>query len=131
MGLSQAKLGVAMGLPEDVASTRINRYERLTSEPTVDEIRALAKALGVPPAALLADSDDLVSVIIGFAKLPKRGQRQALKGILDALGPERAELVVACAKGTPPADKPASRRAAKQSASKRAAKKRSTRHAAS
>ena len=33
LGLSQAELGARVGIPEDVASTRVNRYERGVHEP--------------------------------------------------------------------------------------------------
>lgn len=57
-GLTQEQLGVAIGLDEFVASTRINRYERGIHQPDFQLLSVLAKVLEVPPAYFFA-SDEL------------------------------------------------------------------------
>lgn len=53
--LTQEQLGLAIGLDEFVASTRINRYERGIHQPDFQILSAIAKRLDVPPAYFFAD----------------------------------------------------------------------------
>lgn len=55
-GLTQKALGVLIGLPEDVASTRINRYEKAVHDCELETAQKLADALRVPLASLYADN---------------------------------------------------------------------------
>lgn len=80
-GLSQRRLGIAAGLDPFVASTRINRYERGVSWPDVSVILTLAKALGIPAAALLADDPRLAEAIELFGNASKRKQDAALRAL--------------------------------------------------
>lgn len=68
-GLSQAALGEAIGLSKDVASTRINRYERAVHAPDLETACALAKQLGVPLAYLYAEDERLAALIRAFGKM--------------------------------------------------------------
>ena len=61
--LTQEKLGLAIGLDEFVASTRINRYEKGVHLPDLGTLERLAKVLSVPPAFFFAD-DALADVIL-------------------------------------------------------------------
>lgn len=61
--LTQEQLGLAIGLDEFVASTRINRYERGIHQPDFQILTALAKRLNVPPAYFFAD-DELAHQIL-------------------------------------------------------------------
>lgn len=81
LGLSQAELGIRMGLPEDVASTRINRYEKGVHAPDLDTMEAMAKELGVPLPYLLAQDERLAEVIRGFAELSTEDQDRILAEI--------------------------------------------------
>ena len=83
LGLSQMELGVRMGLG-DVASTRINRYERGVHAPDLDTAKSMAEQLGVPLAYLLADNDRLANAILGFAQLSVADQDQILAAIQKA-----------------------------------------------
>lgn len=76
MGISQRELGRRIGLSEDVVSSRVTRYERGTSEPDFLTASKLAKALNVPLAYLLADSDVLADIILAVASLPPVEQRK-------------------------------------------------------
>lgn len=55
--MSQEALGVAIGLDESVASTRINRYEKGIHQPDFITLAKIAEVLQVPPAYLLADDN--------------------------------------------------------------------------
>lgn len=63
-GFSQKSLGIAAGIDEFVASTRINRYEKGIHEADLDTIQRLADALEVPVAYLFAEDDRLAAVIM-------------------------------------------------------------------
>ncbi|MGP4717740.1 helix-turn-helix domain-containing protein [Psychrobacter sp. T6-6] len=62
-GLTQEQLGLAIGLDEFVASTRINRYERGIHQPDFQILTLIAKTLKVPPAYFFAD-DALAAQIL-------------------------------------------------------------------
>lgn len=62
-GLTQEQLGLAIGLDEFVASTRINRYERGIHQPDFQILTLIAKTLNVPPAYFFAD-DELATQIL-------------------------------------------------------------------
>lgn len=78
-GLSQKRLGIAIGLDPFVASTRINRYERGVSWPDVSVILKLADALGVPAATFFTSDDPLAEAIELFVQASKRKQAAVLK----------------------------------------------------
>jgi transcriptional regulator with XRE-family HTH domain len=93
LGISQAELGIEMGLPEDVASTRINRYERAVHAPDIETAERMAQALGLPLPALLSRDDNLAEAIAGFDLLSKDQQALILGKIRKALGAQQAKLV--------------------------------------
>lgn len=66
--LSQEALGIAIGLDESVASTRINRYENGIHQPDWGTLAKIAEVLQVPPAYFLAD-DDLAKYLLNTASL--------------------------------------------------------------
>lgn len=76
-GLSQKRLGVAAGIDEFVASTRINRYEKGVHEPAIEIVRKLAEVLCVPLAYFYAEDDDLAELMLIFLSLSS-SQREAL-----------------------------------------------------
>ncbi|WP_304335626.1 helix-turn-helix domain-containing protein [Conchiformibius steedae] len=65
--LTQEKLGLAVGLDEFVASTRINRYEKGHHQPDLPTLMRIAEVLDVPPAYFFAD-DDLAAIILAHGK---------------------------------------------------------------
>lgn len=85
MGVSQAELGVRMGLPEDVASTRVNRYEKGVHAPDIDTAERMAAELGVPLAYLLTKDERLAEMIRGFSELPTEDQDRILGEVGKAL----------------------------------------------
>lgn len=76
LGVSQRELGRRIGLSEDVVSSRVTRYERGTSEPDFSTAGKLAKALGVPLAYLLADTEVLADIIRAASELSPAQQRK-------------------------------------------------------
>lgn len=83
-----------MGLPDEVASTRINRYERGVHLPDLPTARALAQALGVPVSALVEDEEDIAIVAACMGQLGKRERARFVKAIQKALGKERTQKVL-------------------------------------
>ena len=76
-GLSQKRLGIAAGIDEFVASTRINRYEKGVHEPNTDIVRRLSEVLRVPLAYFYAEDDDLAELMLIFLSLSSK-QREEL-----------------------------------------------------
>ncbi|MFT3756460.1 MAG: helix-turn-helix transcriptional regulator [Pseudoxanthomonas sp.] len=80
-GLSQMRLGVLVGLSEDVASTRINRYEQGVHTPDLETAARMAEQLGVPLPYLFAKDERMARAILEFARLPMEQQDAALSHI--------------------------------------------------
>lgn len=68
-GLSQKRLGVAAGIDEFVASTRINRYEKGVHEPNTEIVQKLSEVLRVPLAYFYAKDNDLADLMLIFWSL--------------------------------------------------------------
>lgn len=62
-GLSQKGLGIAAGIDEFVASTRINRYENGIHQVDLDTAQRLADVLEIPAAYFYAEDDTLAEII--------------------------------------------------------------------
>lgn len=80
-GLTQRALGVLVGLPEDVAGVRINRYEKAVHNCDIETAAKLAKALGVSVAYLYAETEDLAELIEEFTRMSSQEQKALLAGI--------------------------------------------------
>lgn len=65
-GISQRSLGIAAGLDEFVASTRVNRYETGVHQPDLQTLQRLASVLGLPAAYFYAEDDELAKLIAEF-----------------------------------------------------------------
>ncbi len=61
--LTQEKLGLAIGLDEFVASTRINRYEKGNHQPDLNTLQKIAEVLEVPPAFFFSDDEFSVKIL--------------------------------------------------------------------
>ncbi|WP_101925323.1 MULTISPECIES: helix-turn-helix domain-containing protein [Luteimonas] len=88
-GTSQRALGALLGLSKPTGSTRINRYEQLTSRPDIDTAAAIAEALDVPLAYLVADSDDLARLILAYSQLDEAQRTELLLLAEDRAHPNR------------------------------------------
>jgi transcriptional regulator with XRE-family HTH domain len=80
-GLTQAQLGVLAGMEVEVASPRINQYERGVHEPRSPMVKKLAQALGIPPAFLYTDDELLAKVLLRWPSLTKRQKRELVKAL--------------------------------------------------
>lgn len=83
-GLSQKEVGIAAGLDEFVASTRINRYEVGVHQPDYQMAVRLARVLGIPVAYLYCDNDEMASLLLAFHRAPKGTRRAAMQILLPA-----------------------------------------------
>ncbi|MFP1908159.1 helix-turn-helix domain-containing protein [Lonsdalea quercina] len=80
-GLSQKGLGIAAGIDEFVASTRINRYEKGVHEANIVTASRLAQALDIPLAYFYADDDNLAKMILKFSALSVAQQNTLLASL--------------------------------------------------
>ncbi len=80
-GLSQKKLGIAAGIDEFVASTRINRYEKGVHEVDIGTAQKLASVLNVPLAYFYTQDDQFAFVVKKFPNPPKKAQEHILSTI--------------------------------------------------
>jgi transcriptional regulator with XRE-family HTH domain len=64
--LTQEQLGLAVGLDEFVASSRMNHYEKGRHWPNYDLVSKIAAALNLPSAYFHAKEDDVAQVILGY-----------------------------------------------------------------
>jgi len=80
-GLSQRALGVLVGLPEDVAGVRINRYERAVHNCDIETAQRIAGVLGVSVAYLYAETDDLAELIRQFSRMSAKEQEALLANV--------------------------------------------------
>ena len=92
MGISQATLGLEIGLPEETASTPINRYERGVSEPDLRTAEAMAAALGVTLSYLLAPDERTAKLLLAFGALPPDRQHEAIAMIEALVGEDDTKL---------------------------------------
>jgi transcriptional regulator with XRE-family HTH domain len=82
-GLTQEALGIRAGIDQDVARTRINRYERAVHDCDSATAERLAQVVEEPLAALYADSDLMAQAITAFARLGEADQRAAVTALND------------------------------------------------
>lgn len=78
-GLSQEKLGLAIGLEESTASTRMNRYEKGVRAPDIELVQQIAKVLNVPAAYFYAEEDDIARLLVGIYRLPLQKRSEVVK----------------------------------------------------
>ena len=77
-GFSQKRLGIAAGIDEFVASTRINRYEKGVHEPGTEIVQKLAEGLRVPLAYFYAEDDDLAELMLVFLLLSQQDRSEIM-----------------------------------------------------
>lgn len=77
-GLTQKELGMTIGLPQETAAVRINRYEKAVHDADLATARRIAEALGVPLAFLYAETDTMAEAILTLGLLSKPEQRKAV-----------------------------------------------------
>jgi transcriptional regulator with XRE-family HTH domain len=81
--LTQEALGVAIGLDESAANTRISRYENGIHAVEPNTAERLAQALDLPLAYFYADTDKMAEVIKNFALLSVEQQQSLLQRLYE------------------------------------------------
>jgi transcriptional regulator with XRE-family HTH domain len=74
-GISQKKLGIAAGMDEFSASSRMNHYELGRHQPDFETLKRIAKVLKLPVAYFYAEEDELAKLIWVYALLSKAARR--------------------------------------------------------
>lgn len=123
LGISQAELGRRAGLEPEVASPRVNQYERGSAEPQHATAKRLAKVLGIPTAFLYAEDPQLAKLLLAWAGMTLRERRELLRSIAGTPTPART----ATKKSAPQPPARAARPGTKAAASKAPAKRKRTR----
>lgn len=100
MGLSQTALGIRMGIPEDSASARINRYERGVSEPDLKTAEKIAKTLNVSLSWLVCTDQRLAAAIESFSSLDAKSQDAFLAKLQAAAKKSKTQLAKQAVKKT-------------------------------
>jgi transcriptional regulator with XRE-family HTH domain len=90
LGWSLERVGVAIGIDESTARTRISRYELGVHQPPEETALLLAKVLGVPHAYLHCESDRLAEIILATCELPVSDQEQMLRSLRERLALKQA-----------------------------------------
>lgn len=80
-GLSQKRLGVAVGIDESVASARMNQYEVGTHWPSFETAAKLAKVLNVPTPYFYTEDDLLARIIAKLGRMKARERQRILDTI--------------------------------------------------
>jgi len=82
--LTQEALGVAIGLDESAANTRISRYEHGIHAVEPNTAERLAQALNLPLAYFYADSDEMADLIKNFALLSDEQRQSFLEKLCES-----------------------------------------------
>lgn len=69
LGLSQERVGVAIGIDESSSRARISRYELGIHEPPVQTARLIAEALEAPLPYLYCEEDDVAKLLLALHRL--------------------------------------------------------------
>lgn len=77
-GYSQKNLGIAAGMDEFSASSRMNHYETGRHAPDFPTLQRIAKILKVPTAYFYAETDELAKFIKLFSNTSKVGRAQVV-----------------------------------------------------
>lgn len=85
LGLSQEKIGVAIGIDESSSRARISRYELGVHEPPVPTARLIAGALGVPLTYLYCEDDKIASLLLALHRLGAKARDRKVDDFLGQL----------------------------------------------
>lgn len=88
-GLSQAQVGVLAGMEPEVASPRVNQYERGVHEPRAEMAQKLAEVLNVPAAFLYTDDEMLAKLLLRWNSLSTAKKRDLVKLVEQSSSPEK------------------------------------------
>lgn len=82
VGLSQKKLGIAIGLDEFVASTRVNRYELGVHKVDLILAQKFARVLEVPLAYFYCEDDNLAELVRRFEMLRDMAKIEVMESLV-------------------------------------------------
>lgn len=85
LGLSQEKIGVAIGIDESSGRARISRYELGVHETPVPTAKLIADALGVPLTYLYCEDDNIASLLLALHRLGSRDRNIKIRDFLGQL----------------------------------------------
>lgn len=82
LGLSQEKVGVAIGIDESSSRARISRYELGVHEPPVPTAKLIAEVLGVPLSYLYCEDDDVAALLLALHLLDAKKRKRKVHEFL-------------------------------------------------
>jgi transcriptional regulator with XRE-family HTH domain len=85
LGLSQEKIGVAIGIDESSSRARISRYELGVHEPPVPTARLIANAMGVPLAYMYCEDDKVATLLLALHKMKPAARDRKVVELLGQL----------------------------------------------
>lgn len=85
-GLSQRRLGMAVGLDEFIAGTRINRYEQGIHQPDIGIVHKLAEILNVPVGYFYTRDDFMAEALLLLHRVKADQQAEVLKMLSAMVG---------------------------------------------
>lgn len=91
-GLSQEKVGVAIGIDESSSRARISRYELGVHEPPVPTARLIAAALGAPLAFLYCEDDRVAGLLLALNRLGADERERKVEAFLSQLNSAKSAL---------------------------------------
>jgi transcriptional regulator with XRE-family HTH domain len=84
-GLSQRKLGIAVGLDEFIAGSRINRYENGVHQPDIGTAHQLSRVLNVPVAYFYTQDEFMCKALLLLHQISPEQQEQTLNLLTNLL----------------------------------------------
>jgi len=84
-GLSQEKVGVAIGIDESSSRARISRYELGVHEPAIPTARLIASALEAPLTYLYCEDDKIASLLLALHRLKPAVRNRKIEDFLGQL----------------------------------------------
>ena len=85
LGLSQEKVGVAIGIDESSSRARISRYELGVREPPLPTARLIATALEAPLTYMYCDDDKIATLLLTLHRLGKAERNQKVQEFMGQL----------------------------------------------
>jgi len=85
LGLSQEKVGVAIGIDESSSRARISRYELGVHEPPLPTARRIAEALGAPLTYLYCEDDNIAALLLALDRLGSRERDRKVREFMGQL----------------------------------------------
>lgn len=104
-GLTQKELGMRIGIDEDAASTRINRYETGKSSPDMETVERIGAVFGLPLSSMFAEDELTSQLCATFMNALERLPAEKIKRLIEKVNedhPENAAMAKLLTGVTPP-----------------------------